>query len=81
MMNWDGYHWQWGAAAFFMLLFWLVVLALVALLIRWLVMSSRRSNGGAPEAQRILDQRLARGEISVAEYRERSAALGDRHSR
>jgi uncharacterized membrane protein len=81
MMNWDGYHWQWGAAAFFMLLFWLVILALAALLIRWVVLSSRRANNEASDAQRVLDQRLAHGEISVAEYRERSAALGDRHSR
>jgi len=86
-MDWNnGYHWQWGlAAGLLMLLFWLLIIAAVALMVRWMITSSQRHNAGGgsrpSDAQRVLDDRLARGEISVAEYRERSAALGERDSR
>lgn len=80
MMDWnDGYHWQWGlTAGLIMFLLWTLVIIGVVFLIRWLVTSARRTDdrtGHQPDAQRLLDERLARGEISVSEYRERSAAL------
>lgn len=91
MMNWDGgHHWQWGAAAgIFMVLIWLIVVTITVMLVRWLLQTrpgntnSADTTSGNPgnEAARILDERLARGEISVAEYRERSAALAERRSR
>lgn len=82
MMDWnDGYHMGWGlTAGLFMLLFWLLVIGAAILLVRWLVVSSHRTNA-RPEAQRLLDERLARGEISVVEYRERTAALRERDTR
>lgn len=86
MMDWNnGYHWQWGmTAGLFMLLIWILIIIGVILLVRWLVTGPERNNGGSPRmsgAQSLLDERLARGEISVSEYRERSAALREQESR
>jgi putative membrane protein len=86
MMDWnDGYHWGWGLSmGIVMLLFWILVIGAVVLLVRWLVNSSQRANTASPlkpRAQELLDERLARGEISVAEYRERTAALQERDTR
>lgn len=74
-MDWDG-GW-WVVMAFGMVLFWgLVILAVV-----WLARefgpsrASRRTPSG-PDATGILDRRLAEGEISPEEYRERRAVLG-----
>jgi uncharacterized membrane protein len=59
---------------------WLVVsLAVVALfvvlLVRLLAPAATRTD--ASEARRILDARLARGEIDPQDYRDRLALLGD----
>lgn len=83
MMDWnDGYHWQWGlAAGLLMLLVWILIIGGIALLVRWLITSRDSARPGHSDAQRVLDDRLARGEISVSEYRERSAALRERDSR
>lgn len=52
-----------------MVLFWVAVFAGIA----WLV----RTAGGTrrPSARELLDERFARGEIDVDEYRERQSAL------
>lgn len=59
-----------------MLLFWGIFLALVAGGAAWLVRQSRAS-GEVPEktARQILDERLARGEITPEEYETLRAKL------
>jgi putative membrane protein len=76
MMFWNGGGWAWWQAG----LMWLVVIAFWALLI-WVIYAlvthvSRRPDQPSPgdgrpqpgDARRILDERLARGEISTDEY-------------
>lgn len=73
--------WGWGMAALMVV----VAVALVALVI-WLVRSTGTSHGHGPHAaspgaetpMQILDRRLARGEISPEDYKERAAILGER---
>jgi putative membrane protein len=76
MMFWNGGGWAWWQAG----LMWIVMIAFWALLI-WAVYAlitnvTRRPGqpgpGGQPQpgdARRILDERLARGEIDPDEYR------------
>lgn len=72
MMYWnDGYG---LIAGFFMVIFWLVIIGIAVLVVRWLTTNSRKNN----TAEAILDERLARGDISIAEYHERKAALQKR---
>jgi len=54
-----------------MLLFWGAVVALVV----WLVRGRASAADGAEEPQRILDRRLASGEITPQEYEERRQIL------
>ncbi|MFD5565377.1 SHOCT domain-containing protein [Kitasatospora griseola] len=88
-MYWHrGYHggWSWVLPGItFMLFVLLVIVVLVAL---WRMYSTSRTpgsgdgkqwgsppHGRVPEAERLLAERLARGEIDVDEYRHRLAAL------
>ncbi len=74
MMFWNGGGWAWWQAG----LMWLVMIAFWALLI-WAIYAlvtgiTRRPGQARPGAQdgdprRILDERLARGEIDAEEYR------------
>lgn len=63
----------------FMILFWVFVIAGVV----WLVQAVGRGNGdrsvppGRSTASTILEERLARGEIDVDEYKARKAAIGE----
>ena len=67
----------WVAMALMMLLFWGGLVGIVILLVR----GSRRSNGTNSlhsshyEAERILDERFARGDIDGDDYAARRAAL------
>jgi putative membrane protein len=72
MMVWNGMgFWGWTM----MVTFW----ALLVVLIVWVVRSTMPPRHSEDEgALRILDERLARGEIDPAEYRERRAALESR---
>lgn len=77
-----GYDWgMWGFGWVLMALFWIFVIAGVV----WLVLSvsGRRDRASAPRAPdrtavHILEERLARGEIDVEEFRARKAALEER---
>jgi putative membrane protein len=82
MMFWYGGGWAWWQAG----LMWLAMIAFWALLI-WAVYAlvtgaTRRdqpAQGGPPlggDARRILDERLARGEIDAEEYRRLRDILG-----
>lgn len=83
MMFWYGGGWAWWQAG----LMWIAMIAFWALLI-WAVYAlvsglNRRPGQEAPDQQgqtgdavRILDERLARGEIDVEEYRRLRDVLG-----
>lgn len=74
-----GYDWgmSWGFGAIFMVLFWVFIIAGAV----WLVttLSGQRDRGALRGAERtalqILEERLARGEIDVEEFRQRKAAI------
>ncbi len=82
MMFWYGSHWA----------FWQVSLMWVGMIVFWgllvwvvyaLVSAARRPpqarvGGGGSDARRILDERLARGEIDEAEYRRLRGLLSPR---
>lgn len=72
---WDG-RWGpagWVAMAVMMVVFWGAIVALVVYLLR----SARPGGPDATErARRILDERLARGEIEPEEYARRRDLLG-----
>jgi putative membrane protein len=67
--GWDGgWFWLWGGL---MMLFWAVVIAVVV----WFIVRSVHRSSSGSRAREILDERLARGEITVEEYRERRAHM------
>jgi putative membrane protein len=76
MMHWYGTGWSWWQASLMgvgMIAFWgLVIWAVYAL-----VTSSPRRDDGEPadDPRRILDARLARGEIDADDYRHRLDAM------
>ena len=82
MYGWygDGGVWGWVAMGVMMLLFWGGIIAVVLLLIR-----GARGGGQYPgpygggfghdEAERILNERFARGEIDETEFQARRSAL------
>jgi putative membrane protein len=76
-MMW-GYGTGWGGwllMALVMVAFWaLVVFGIVALFRGPVRPGPRRADGGR-DAQRILDERFARGEIDAEEYRSRQSLL------
>jgi putative membrane protein len=78
MMFWYGGHWAFWMAG----LMWAGTIVFLGLLI-WgiyaLVSSANRKPGGkedAGDARRILDERLARGEIDAEEYRRLRELIG-----
>jgi putative membrane protein len=80
MMWGGGFHMFFGLLM--MLLFLAIIVGLVVLGVRWLGASGHSPFRPPPAAgQRaaldILKERLARGEIEVAEYEERRRALGE----
>lgn len=58
-----------------MVLFWVFVIALVVWLVLTLSRSQVRGSDGQSGALRILEERLARGEIDPEEFRIRRAAI------
>lgn len=66
-----------GLGELVLVLFWIFVVAAAV----WLVLTFARpatGSGDAGSARRILDERLARGELDVEEYRTRRTALDER---
>jgi putative membrane protein len=89
MMFWNGGGWVWWQAG----LMWLVMIAFWALVI-WAIYAlvthvSRRPDQAGPgdrqsqpgDARRILDERLARGEIDTEEYQRLRDVLDGRTGR
>ena len=74
-MNWDG---GWSILMVLgMVLFWALVILGVVWLVREVSAGRRESQRGAagPDPAATLDHRLASGEISIKEYRDRRDAL------
>jgi putative membrane protein len=79
-MMWDGGMFHMFFGFLMMLLFLGVLVVAIVLLVRWLSGSGHQPLGPGPGAGRPLDilkERLARGEIDVAEYEQRKRALGE----
>lgn len=77
--TWNGHMGDWGAGAWILMVVMMVAFwGLVIILAVWLVRSlgSGDRPGRGVTAIELLDQRLARGEISPDEYKERRNALG-----
>jgi len=80
MWGYDGgYGWWWGLGALHMLLFWGLLLLVIALLVKWLF---GRTGGGEPHARQhdksaldILKERYARGEIGKEEFDQKKRDL------
>ena len=69
MRGWDGgWMWLWGTL---MMLTWVAIIAAAV----WLIIRSVRGDGDSRRAREVLDERFARGELTVEEYRERREAL------
>lgn len=85
MGGWYG-DWGWGgwlAMGLMMVVFWGLLIALVVVLLRGTGSVHRHdwpapSAGATDSAQRILDERFARGEIDAEEYRTRRDLLRSR---
>lgn len=78
----DGGGMGWGTAMMAMMaIATLVFVALAVVGLIWLVRSLRdrtgheRDDPGAPDALRVLERRLAEGEIEIDEYRERRSII------
>lgn len=69
-----------GLGGLLMMLLSVFVIALVVWLVLTLSGSQVRGNGGPRSALRILEERLARGEIDAEEFRIRRAAIADARS-
>jgi len=68
MMGWGGMGWF---GPLFMVFFWVLIIVLIVLLIRWLVSSSHPrtlSSHQEDSALEILNKRYARGEINKEEF-------------
>lgn len=74
MMGWTGGGMLFGSL--FMILFWVLLIAGTVWLV--LTISGQAAQRQAPRssALSILEERLARGEIDVDEYKARKAAIG-----
>ena len=83
-MMWDydgGSGWWWGFGALHMLLYWGVLILVIALLVKWLFGVRSPMNADRPQgkgALDILNERYARGEIDKKEYEEKKHDLDSR---
>ena len=71
--NNDWSWWAWLLMSVGMIAFW----ALIAWTVVAIVRQTRRPGDGPPDAEAILGERFARGEIDEGEYRTRLTALRD----
>jgi putative membrane protein len=80
----DGFHMDgdfgagwWIVMMLGMILFWGLVIAAIVWVVRELT-HSRAAHAASETAAALLDRRLASGEITTEEYRERTALLAER---
>ena len=75
-MGYDwGMAWGWGFGMLFMIVFWVFVIAGAIWLALTLARPRTERGSSGSSALGILEERLARGEIDVEEFRARKAAL------
>jgi putative membrane protein len=72
----------WGWMAFGMGLFWLVLIVVGIAVVSALLggLPGKNTRGARPSARDLLDERLARGELDVADYQARCRALDEGRS-
>lgn len=58
-----------------MILFWVLIIVLVVVAVRWLSQQNQTPTNGSGNALRTLEERLAKGEIDVAEFEMRKKVL------
>ncbi len=72
MMPWDMSGWGFGAfGMLFMLVFWVLIIAGIVFLVKWLVDQARPGGSAPPRGESALDilkKRYARGEIDKDEF-------------
>jgi putative membrane protein len=69
------YGYSFGFGGIFMMLFWVFIIALVVWLVLTLSRSQVRADDGQRSGLRILEERLARGEIDAEEFWGRRVAI------
>ncbi|MHB8536201.1 MAG: SHOCT domain-containing protein [Sulfuricaulis sp.] len=72
----SGIGWGMGFGGFFMILFWVVIVAAVVMLVKWLFGGSSRIDlPRGKSALEILQERYARGEIGKEEFEQKKRDL------
>jgi putative membrane protein len=74
MMDWDNGHMDGGWGAVMIVLMVLLVMAVVGLVV-WALRDTSPPQAAKPTAEQVLADRLARGDIDVADYETRLEAL------